>query len=88
MRCPNRKCRREVNRLLIKVAPDGKVIEGCHTCVPQQYERHVYTGRKIWAGADVNGVEGNREKIHAFGEKIKQRAEQTRRRYPFRSVPD
>lgn len=74
--------------LLIKVTPAGKVIEGCHTCVPVRYEQNLYTGKKIWTGIQVDGVERNREKIHAFGEKIARRAAETRRRYPWREARD
>jgi hypothetical protein len=88
VRCPNRKCRQETTALLIKVSPKGKVRQGCHSCLPRQGDVNVRTGKKIWAGTDVDGVKGNREKIEAFGEKITSRAAAMRRRNPLRAVRD
>lgn len=87
MRCPNRKCRQVVTTLLIKVTPEGKVIEGCHSCVPQRYERNVYTGKKFWTGEQVDGEKKNRDKIHEWGEKIQERAARNRRTWsPLRDA--
>lgn len=88
MRCPNRKCRRQTDRLLIKVDGRGKKSEGCHACIGGPQTVNVRTGKKIWAGTDVDGVKGNREKIEAFGEKLANRAAQMRRKNSFRLVQD
>jgi hypothetical protein len=87
--CPNKKCGRQTTRLLVKVTPKGKVIEGCPACVPLIWEKNVRTGRKIWTGQQVDGEKKNREKIYEWGEKLQRRAAQNRRTWsPLREARD
>ncbi len=51
----------------------------CHESVPK--DGNVRTGKKIWTGAQVDGVEGNREKVAQFGEKLQARAAKNRHRF-------
>lgn len=79
MCCPN--CRRETPSLLIKVDKRGRVSEGCHACLGAPRTVNVRTGKKVWAGSEVDGLEKNKEKIHAFGERLAARAAEHRKRH-------
>lgn len=85
MRCPNKKCRRQTGRLIIKFTKDGKKLEGCPECLPLGGTPKVRTGKKIWAGSEVYTQEQMQEKNHNWITGVADRAANMRRRSPLRS---
>lgn len=55
--------------------------QGCHDALGAPADKKLYTGKKIWTGTQVNGVDGNKERVAAFGENLKRRAAKNRHRY-------
>jgi len=86
VRCPNKKCRRETPKLVIKFSKDGKKYEGCPACIDVLLEPHVYTGRKFWCGTEVYGIDGNKEKAYEFDKRLKEKAALNRRRPPLNAA--
>ena len=53
----------------------------CHDALGAPADKNVRTGKKIWTGTQVDGVDGNKEKVAAFGEKLQARAAKNRHRF-------
>lgn len=53
----------------------------CHNAIGAPVDKPVRTGKKIWTGTQVDGVDGNKEKVAAFGDKLQARAKKNRERF-------
>lgn len=78
MICTNKKCRRTTHRLIIKFDAAGNKREGCPQCLPLDGTPNVRTGKKIWAGDDVYGREGCKEKNFNWIKGVEARAQRNR----------
>jgi len=81
MKCPNRKCRKQTGKLVIKFTTTGKKLEGCPLCMPLSGTPSVRTGKKIWAGSQVYTPSQLEEKNHAFFDRTAKRAAENRKRF-------
>jgi len=84
MRCPNKACRRQTGRLIIKFTKDGEKLEGCPACMERAGLPNVRTGRKIWAGSQVYTPSQIEQKNHDWFDRTANRAAAMRRRSPLR----
>ena len=77
MKCPNRRCRRTCNRVLITADDKGKLRRGCRVCFRR--DTHVRTNRKIWHAYEVYGVEKTIQKNHDWIDNMAAKAAHNRR---------
>jgi len=84
MRCPNSKCGRETDRVIVTFRSSRKTgklkkIEGCAACFHHQVAFHAYTGRKIWMGRDAYEPKKLEQMNMDWIERTKERAARNRR---------
>lgn len=84
MRCPNRKCKKQTDRIVVRVDKEGKARQGCYACIDRGVHEHVYTARKFWTGEEAYGAKKNEEMNQEWGRKLVERASNPRRHMPQR----